>query len=237
MVIQSHFGQWSDKQLTDINEFLFMGWRKKQLKKGRTAGGVNRLIAYLRALLNHAYRVSKVIKFHPLANFKQLKEDKKKVARFLSEDEEKRLRKAMVDRDNKAIIKRNSANEWRRQRRYHLLTELPVGSYSDHLSPIVLLDLNTGLRRGELFNLDWSDIDFNNKKLVVQGTGVKAQGLPRMKGFWFHCLRHTFASNLVMKGVPLNTVRVLMGHSDMELTMRYAHLASNHLSDAVNLLN
>ena len=33
---------------------------------------------------------------------------------------------------------------------------------------------------------------------------VKAQGLPRMKGFWFHCLRHTFASNLVMKGVPSN---------------------------------
>ena len=74
--IQAHFNQWGDKQLTDINEFLVASWRKDQLKKGRTAGAVNRPIAYLRALLNHAYRVSKVIKNHPLATFKQLKEDK-----------------------------------------------------------------------------------------------------------------------------------------------------------------
>lgn len=61
--------------------------------------------------------------------------------------------------------------------------------------------------------------------------------LPRIKGFWFHALRHTFASKLVMNGVPLYTVKELMGHSDMELTMRYAHLSDNHLSDAVNVLN
>jgi len=51
-----------------------------------------------------------------------------------------------------------------------------------------------------------------------------------------HTLRHTFASHLVMKGVDLPTVQKLMGHSDIQTTMIYAHLAPNHLADAVNKL-
>ncbi len=45
----------------------------------------------------------------------------------------------------------------------------------------------------------------------------------------FHSLRHTFASWLVMDGVPLFTVSKLMGHSDISMTMRYSHLAPDHL--------
>ncbi len=51
-----------------------------------------------------------------------------------------------------------------------------------------------------------------------------------------HSLRHTFASHLVMKGVDLPTVKNLMGHSDIQTTMIYAHLAPDHLADAVEKL-
>jgi site-specific recombinase XerD len=58
-----------------------------------------------------------------------------------------------------------------------------------------------------------------------------------LSGFTWHCLRHTFASRLVMAGVDLRTVQELMGHKTIGMTCRYAHLAPSHKLAAVEKLN
>lgn len=54
-----------------------------------------------------------------------------------------------------------------------------------------------------------------------------------VRDYTWHCNRHTFASRLVMAGVDIRTVAYLMGHSTIQMTMRYAHLAPDHNRDAI----
>jgi len=62
---------------------------------------------------------------------------------------------------------------------------------------------------------------------------VYAAGIP---DFSWYCLRHTFASRLVMAGVDLRTVQELLGHKSVAMTVRYSHQAPAHTLAAVERL-
>lgn len=66
------------------------------------------------------------------------------------------------------------------------------------------------------------------------GTKMEKRGI---KDFHFHDLRHTFASHLVMAGVDITTIKELLGHKTLTMTLRYTHLAPSQKVKAVDLLD
>jgi integrase len=62
----------------------------------------------------------------------------------------------------------------------------------------------------------------------------KAAGI---EDFSIHGLRHTYAALCRRNGVDLHTLSRLLGHHDLRMTNRYAHLAPEHLGDAAKMLN
>ena len=75
--------------------------------------------------------------------------------------------------------------------------------------------------------LPWQDI-----KKALHSAGVRA-GLGHVH---IHMLRHTFATRLRDKGVPLDRIKELLGHKSMQMVLRYAHLCPSNLKAAVDLL-
>lgn len=79
--------------------------------------------------------------------------------------------------------------------------------------------------------------DTNTRYMDIKRSFNHACKKAKIEDFHFHDLRHTFASHLVMKGVDLTTVKELLGHKSLTMTLRYSHLAPEHKTKAVQCLN
>ena len=225
-------------------------------RKGARTRTINFELDTLRLILNLAIKWG-YLSLNPVKGVARLKVDDAKPPRFLTVEECERLFEA-------------SPIEQRR---------------------IFFTFLSTGMRKSELENLQWQDVDFGRRQILIRSKpdwkpkagerdipiteallatlteiqkesrkalptdyvfDVKRSG--RSKNWMrmqlikiaaaagiadltrLHTLRHTFASHLVMNGVDLPTVSKLMGHSDVETTMIYAHLAPEHLTKAIGKL-
>lgn len=257
--------------------------RTDWLKAGNKPATANRKMGTLSGVFSRAVDWN-YLEASPLDKVKALKVDTKGRIRYLDKDEAKALREALDAREKRMRAERDSANQWRAERKREPMADLRVVTFTDHLKPMVVLSLNTGLRRGELFNLRWAHVNLRGKTLTVAGEGTKtaetrhiplnAEALDTLEewkkqseaagyvfpgqdgermtdvktawlellknagveDFRWHDMRHDFASRLVMAGVPLNTVRDLLGHSDIKMTLRYAHLAPDSKAAAVELI-
>jgi integrase len=75
------------------------------------------------------------------------------------------------------------------------------------------------------------------KPMAIENIFQAALSRAGIENFRFHDLRHSAASYLVMAGVDMRTVAEILGHRDLKMTHRYAHLSRAHVSDAVGKLD
>ena len=105
-LLRSYFiDAWKNKQLDELNQWLLISWRKEKLSKGLSHAGVNRPVSALKAMLQRAVEWG-MLDHNPLANVKPLREDPNPIIRFLSNDEEMSLRKALDERQTHQRLKR-----------------------------------------------------------------------------------------------------------------------------------
>lgn len=281
--LRSTFLELYQKDLRNLSAFDVERVKAGRLKAGRKPATVNRDLDRIRGVLSRAVDWG-FLGEHPLRSVKRAKGADNSRVRYLTQDEERRLREALQAREEERRRSRDRHNAWHAARGSAGHPQWPADTFTDHLAPLVLLAMNTGLRRGELFGLAWTDVNLPGRLLTVTAGNAKsrrARHLPlndeavdvlrRWKGagvgdglvfpgegggrmtninrswdgitaaanladFRFHDLRHHFASKLVMASVDLNTVRELLGHADIAMTLRYSHLAPDKLADAVSRL-
>jgi integrase len=171
--LKASFVDFKGHKLTDLSPWQIEQWRVKRIKSGIKASTANRELDDLKSALGKGVAWG-ILERNPSASVKRYKVDSNAISRFLSDGEETRLRFALDKRDERLRAERRSANGWRAERGYPLLPDLSEHAFADHLRPMVLLSLNTGLRQGELFSLSWKDIGFANANLTVQGHKAKS---------------------------------------------------------------
>jgi integrase len=273
--ITANFGGWFEKPIGSIGVAELEQWKLDGFKAGRSPATILRDLMSLSGVFTRAAKMKRIGE-NPVRSVDKPRLDRAPKVRFLDDQEEARLREALAERDTRMIAERISANAWRKARKVELLPELP--HFGDHLTPAVLVSMNTGLRLGELLALNWVDVDLKQGLLTVHGATAKTgqtRHVPlnaeardvltrwrkhstgervfnietsfktawtallvrvQVSRFRWHDLRHHFASRLAQAGVPLNTIRELLGHGSMAMTIRYAHLAPDTRRSAVEML-
>jgi integrase len=159
-----------NKRINEITASEIDTFRDKRINAGVAPATVNRDVAALSGVFSHWLKYNKG-SAHPLADLEALDVADDEQVRYLTPDESKRLRQALADRDALAAAERASANKWRADRGKELMPE--INGYCDHITPMVLLSLNTGMRQGELFSLAWESVDLSIKTLTVLASHSK----------------------------------------------------------------
>jgi integrase len=171
--LRANFPDLQNKRLDEINAWVVEKWRAARLKAGAKAATVNRDLDDLRSALAKA-KTWGLLEEHPLAGVKRSRTDDNATVRFLDNDEERRLRAALDAREERIRGERYRANAWRAERGYPTMPDLRRVAFADHLKAMVLISINTGVRRGELFSLEWRDVDLQRAMLTVRGQSAKS---------------------------------------------------------------
>jgi len=223
---------------------IFAEYRAKRMENGITANNLNREHAYLKAVFNELTRLGHWKSENPLAKVRQIKIVEKELT-FLTNNQIKTLLSKLTS--EALLITKiclSTGARWSeaeglrvsqvRNGQLHFAETKSGKNRSVPIDETLIEELNSYLEKR-----------YGSSKAIAEHyfqygygafrTGLEDSGLILPKGQLTHVLRHTFASHFMMNGGNILTLQKILGHSSLTMTMRYAHLAPEHLQEAKKL--
>lgn len=235
-----------DPLAIEFNAKVFSAYREKRLSgeitrtdrlKTVTPRTVNLELAYFRAMFNELIRLDEWAKEHPLAKVRSYKTDEQEMA-FLDDEQMRLLITECENSSSKDLIHvvkicLATGARWSEaekltasQIRNNTITFIKTKGKRNRSVPIseeFAKTLPKGKGNNPLFKSCYSAF-----RSALERTGIE---LPERQSS--HVLRHTFASHFMMSGGNILVLQRILGHTDIKMTMRYAHFSPNHLSEAI----
>jgi integrase len=239
------------KKLSFINSWQVDKYKSHRLKTisiyGRpiSKSTINREIAFLKTMLNYSVRRGWLSE-NPLKGYSLYKEKPSKM-RILSQEEFRAFYKEASELLKPILLaayytgmRRNEVLKLKWENVYLDKGYILVEETKNDESRVIPINKQLLKTLNSLKLIPSDGFVFTNKGKPIKDIRTAFDGALKRSGikkFTFHDLRHTFASNLVMNGFDLVTVKELMGHSSIQMTMRYSHPTPEHKVQAIESLD
>ena len=200
---------------------------------------VNNELTYLKAVFNHLISTDQIAYRNPLINVKPLKLAERELS-FLTIDQINELLSVIESTSQNPhlllIVKicLSTGCRWSeaeslhtRQMQKNFITFVNTKSGKNRTVPIDS-DLEAEIRAHGTGQLFTSSLNAFRKSL-------KRTSIILPAGQSSHVLRHSYASHFIMNGGDIRTLQLILGHSNITMTMRYSHLSPGHLAQAITL--
>lgn len=231
----------SDPPAKDLKPADFLLWRDRRAKAGAKPKTLNNLQGYLNAVFNELRRTDIIDYDNPLGRVRPIRIRETELA-YLEHDQIQELLE---------VIEKTSKNP-----HVHLVTRVSLAtgarwSEAEGLDrrkvksgKVYFTDTKSGRNRAVPISaaLEADLVDhfkrygrFGTSTISAFRRALDKTSIVLPAGQAAHVLRHTFASHFIMNGGNILTLQRILGHANIQMTMRYAHLAPDHLEDAVRL--
>lgn len=258
-----HFGECLTKTVDELTVLDIEKWQAERKAEGHKNSTINRRTTAIHAFLNWATK-REIIPQNPLRGRveRQRETDSARKIRYLSPDERKRLLGALDERDQEerdylrtaVLVSLNTGIrkgsllklEWDdinwTLKRLHLRAETMKAGYAKTvpLNEVALQALADWQKRTNENGVT-SDYVFPGQSPAIPLKDIKKPwnnllNRAGIKNFSWHCMRHDFASQLAMMGVDILTIKELLCHENIKMTLVYAHLSPLHTAEATTRL-
>lgn len=220
------------------SDFLqYSAYRKQE---GASEKTINNHLGYLNAVYNYLRSIDVIDYENPLARVKMIKIDERELS-WLSKDEISHLLatiESFTGNPHVLLLTKICLSTGARWGEAEALTVRNVSDGKLHFIGTKSgknrsIPVSNELHREILEHLK-KHKSFSPSHSAFR-RALKASKIQLPKGQAAHVLRHSFASHFVKNGGNILTLQKILGHSTIVMTMRYAHLSPDHLSEAVRL--